>query len=104
MCPEFRDSQAKGLVSFRVGGAGTGAGAVVGKEVGTAAAGGDCERGEGFLTGDSLTAGGDHGIEGRALVILLSESVLEGSFSVGALLGPDEMIYVSKALRNEVAA
>lgn len=70
---EVRESQAKGLVSFRVGGGGFEA---VG---GGATAGAD---GTGLLEGDSED--GDHGIEGRALVMLLKDSVLLAmSFSVG---------------------
>lgn len=63
---EFRESQEKGLVSFREGPGG--------------AAGGGAEVGFGCLGGDSFWPG-DHGMDGRAFVMLLRDNVLEGSFS-----------------------
>ena len=73
---EFRESHVNGLVSFRVGGGGLAVPLAAGGGA-TAFAGGP-----GLFEGDS--AGGDHGIDGRALVMLLSESVLPAdSFSDG---------------------
>lgn len=65
----FRDNQEKGPVSFRVGG---GAGAANGKEGVTVVVVDDPP---GLLAGDE-PAGGDHGIEGSALAMLLSDKVL----------------------------
>jgi hypothetical protein len=70
--PEFRDSQAKGLVIFRVG---AGAGGIV---VLGAGATGLVFGGESFE--------GDHGIEGRDDAILLRESFFVGCFS-GSVAG-----------------
>lgn len=69
---ELRESHEKGLVSFRVGGGGGGC-AVDGDEFegGAAMAG---SSGPGLLDGEAV--GGDQGIAGKALVILLSERVL----------------------------
>ncbi len=86
---ELRDSQEKGLVSFREGativgavgvavvvvGAGAGAVTVIGAAAVTM---GD----EGFLVGESFT-GGDQGIDGRAFVMLLSDIVLDPLSSSG---------------------
>lgn len=78
----LRDSHENGLVSFLVGGGG---GAAT-EAAGAGAGGGGCiaeAGGLGLRVGDSA-GGGDHGIEGRALVMLLSDIVLLGcSFSVG---------------------
>jgi len=71
------ESQANGLVSFRLtGGGGTGAGAGGGGGGGTAAG-----ATAGGLLGGESTAGGDHGIAGRALVMLLKDMVFDFSFS-----------------------
>ena len=68
---ELRESHEKGLVSFLVGGGG--GCAVDGDEFeGGAAMAGSSE--PGLLDGDAV--GGDQGIAGKALVILLSERVL----------------------------
>jgi hypothetical protein len=67
------ESHENGLVSFRPNGAGasgaagaTGAGAV--------------------FVGESICGGGDQGIAGNALVMLLKDLVLDVSFSTGGLL------------------
>jgi len=69
----LRESHEKGLVSFRVGGCGLGSGG------GEATAAND---GLGLFAGDS--AGGDQGMEGKALVRPPRDSFLpDGSFSAG---------------------
>ena len=80
---EFRESQENGLVSFRVGGGGAAVEAVAG---GGGGGGATAEAREfGLRDGDSAV--GDHGIEGRALVMLLRDIVLLGcSFSTGLLV------------------
>lgn len=79
---EFRESHEKGPVSFRVG-----AGVAVDDVVGGGGGGGGATvvtGGNGLRDGDS--AEGDHGIDGRALVMLLRDIVLlGGSFSTGLL-------------------
>ena len=96
---ELRDSHENGLVSFLPGGGG-GAAAVVGAGAG----GGGCMAavgGLGLRDGDS--AGGDHGIDGRALVMLLNEMVLLGcSFSTG-LFGSKEVSVLWDALKFSLA-
>lgn len=78
LADEFRDSQEKAPVSFLVGGGGcdtvvVGRGAVVA-----------VDDAPGLFAGD-VPAGGDQGMEGRALVMLLRDNVLGGcSISVGA--------------------
>lgn len=67
-CTEFRDSQENGLDNFRVGADGA-------EEIGAGADASEC------FGGDSW--GGDHGIDGKALVMLLRDNVLEGSLSAG---------------------
>ncbi len=68
--PEFRESQEKGLVIFRVGGGG-GGGTVV--SVG----------GTGLVLGGDSAFEGDHGMAGREDAMLLRESFFVGCFSVG---------------------
>ena len=77
---EFRESQEKGPVSFRAGGGGA-----VDDVAGGGGGGATAEAGGiGLRDGDS--AEGDHGIDGRALVMLLRDIVLlGGSFSTGFL-------------------
>jgi hypothetical protein len=61
---EFRDSQEKGLVSFRVGGGGLGV---------------DCGTGgAGLFKGDSMGGEGAHEAEGNALLTLPIDAVLPG--------------------------
>lgn len=68
---EFLDNHENALVSFLVGGGGA-----------AASTGGEAT----WLLGScSFVAGGDHGIDGRALVMLLKEIVLDASFSKGLL-------------------
>lgn len=69
----FRDSQEKGLVSFLVGGPGGG-----GRAAEDAACGGGAAGTTGDLAGDG-SAGGDHGMDGRAPVMLLMDIFLGGS-------------------------
>ena len=77
---EFRESQEKGLVSFRLGGWGA-------KDVAGGSGDGPTvpTEGTGLLDGDS--AGGDQGIDGRVLVTLFSNIVLLGWFFSEGLVG-----------------
>lgn len=79
---EFRDSHEKAPVSFRVDGGGCVAAAVEGGAIVVV------DDAPGLFAGD-VPAGGDQGMEGRALAMLLSDKVLGGcSFSVDAFTGP----------------
>jgi hypothetical protein len=74
----FLESHENGLVNFLLIGAGTGAGAV------------GARLAEVLLGGDSLVGGGDQGMAGRALVmLLLKDLVLDASFSTTGLLAGD---------------
>lgn len=77
---ELLESHEKGLLNFLPDGAGAGAGA--------GAAGGGTTSGMlaagGLLDRESLACG-DHGMGGRALVMLLKDIVLDDAFSGGGL-------------------
>ena len=74
----FLESQEKALVSFREGGAAAGAGAAAAAGWGGGEAAGGLDEVEVESTDVLLVvAGGDHGMEGKAWVMLLREMVLE---------------------------
>lgn len=76
------ESHEKGLVSFRPNGAGAGgAGATANGPV---------------FVGDSICGGGDQGMAGSALVMLLKDLVLEVSFSAGLLSISESAIHALK--------
>ncbi len=82
---EFRESQENGLVNLRVGGGG----AAVDK---AGAGGGTTAEWEGFGLREESLGGGDQGMEGRALVMLLRDSFLSCCSLWTGLLGSKETI------------
>jgi hypothetical protein len=86
---ELRESHEKGLLNFLPVGAGAGAGAAAGAATG---AGGDgaAAGGAGGLFDRESVAGGDHGMGGKALAILLKDMVLD--FSGGGLFSGSDSV------------
>ena len=85
---ELRESHEKGLLNFLPVGAGAGAGVVAGAE---AAGGGTAAGAAGGLLDRESVAGGDHGMDGRALVRPLKDMVL-ALVGGGLFLGRDSVL------------
>lgn len=84
--PEFRESQEKGLVIFRVGGGGGGGTGV--SEVGAT----------GLVFGGDSAFEGDHGIAGSEDAILLRDSFFWGCFCVTSGITGSSAVGISKRI------